>query len=105
MIIGLLIILANYVTLNNQDLYNVPHIDPDCQAPSICANLYFYGAFDEVLHIAHGTNETMAVKNVVRVQNVGSCGCYVIYKDTNFGSESYCVEGMEKLFYRASVIK
>jgi cbb3-type cytochrome oxidase subunit 3 len=90
----LLVTLATSVTVGRGQVLEATPIDPDCKAPDVCSNLYFYDETDVLLHIAHGTNTDIngvtGIKKVAKVQTVGEHGCYTIYTKKNYRSSNLC---------------
>ena len=97
----LLVTLATSVTVGRGQVLEATPIDPDCKAPDVCSNLYFYDETDVLLHIAHGTNPDIngvkGIKKVAKVQTVGEHGCYTIYTKKNYGSSNFCWKHKEML--------
>ena len=69
-------------------LIDVPLIDVNCKPPKVCSTLYFYDADWEPLGEVHGTNKTLRVRNVVRVQRIGTGGSFTVFKRKNHRSNS-----------------
>ena len=60
-----------------------------CEPPEICARLYFYDADGKQLGSVVGTNKTMKVKSVAKVQQIGTGGSYTFFKRKNHEYETY----------------
>jgi len=99
-------LLLTFVTFGSSQVIDVPPIDPDCQAPAPCSNLYFYNSTDRVrpLEVLQGDHKEIknprwsnGVKNVAIVQVFGEHGSYTIYKKKNFKGESLCLDEVGRL--------
>ena len=79
-------------------VFCVPPIEADCQAPSVCANLYFYNSSMAEVAVVQGTGDyktglnKTSIKDVAAVQQVGT-GCYRIYTGKTFNGAFYTLEG------------
>ena len=69
------------------DVIKVPDIPVDCAPPDVCATLRFYDADGNLLDWTQGTEKVMKVKNVAKVQQVGT-GSYTVFKGRNHRLES-----------------
>ena len=83
----LLVTMAVIATLPSSvtaDVIKVPDIPVDCAPPDVCATLRFYDADGNLLDWTQGTEMMMKVKNVAKVQQVGT-GSYTVFKGRNHG--------------------
>ena len=74
---------AEVVGPEGRTIFDPPRIEKDCKPPKVCATLYFYDAAGEPLGEVKGTNATMKLRNVEKVQMIGT-GSYTIFKRKNF---------------------
>jgi len=109
----LLVTMAAIATLPfsvTADVIKVPDIPVDCAPPDVCATLRFYDSDGNLLDWTQGTEMMMKVKNVAKVQQVGT-GSYTVFKGRNHGSESACLSGNNMIdlkseaYYEATVVK
>ena len=98
----LLLAIAAMVTLPSPviaDVITVPEIPVDCAPPDVCATLRFYDAAGELLDWTMGTQKVLKnVKNVAKVQQVGTGGSYTVFKGRNHRLKSLYNAGRKSLF-------
>ena len=82
LVTAFLMTLATVVSPDVVSVLDVPPIDPDCAPPKVCATLYFYDAAGQPLGALQGTEKVLKVKNVAKVQQIGS-GSYTVFKGKN----------------------
>ena len=83
-----------------------PSMVNPCESSGICSELHLLDSHDITLRIVQGTKERITLgplENVVKVQTMGSGGCYTIFEEENFKSEHFCWTGNEKLDLMDSV--
>merc|ERR1712183_573195 len=92
-------------------VFDPPPIETYCEPPEICARLYFYDADGEELGSVLGTNKTMKVKSVAKVQQIGTGGSYTFFKRKKHKGGSVCIDYndmidlKEETDYEATVVR
>ena len=83
LLMKLAVSVAEVAGPEGRTIFDPPRIETDCKPPKVCATLYFYDEASEPLGEVKGTNATMKVRNVEKVQLIGT-GSYTIFKRKNY---------------------
>ena len=64
-----------------------------CESKGICSSLHLFDAHARLLRVIRGTGSLVVGIPVVKVQTLGSAGCYTIFEEENFKGEHICITG------------